>query len=277
MEALSTYLLYFLAAYAFLTVLLFLLSPLYRPLSFYARLLSSYLSLAVCALYGVFASIALRLFGHGGLSQWTTARAFALTMRLTTGIRFRIISGESHLSTRPGVFIGNHQTELDVLLLGAVFPRHCSVTAKSSLRRVPLLGWFMALSGTVFIDRANRSNALRAFDEAADSMRARRQSVFIFPEGTRSYADRPMLLPFKKGAFHLAVRAQVPIVPVVAANYSAVLSARRRVFEAGEIAVKGMLFFALLDISREAVADVCWLRCSVAPDTDDGPHLCRRG
>lgn len=55
-------------------------------------------------------------------------------------------------------------------------------------------------------------------------MRSERQSVFIFPEGTRSYSLEPDLLPFKKGAFHLAVQAQVPIVPIVAANYSNVLT-----------------------------------------------------
>lgn len=160
-------------------------------------------------------------------------------MRLTTGVQFEI-EGQEHLKTRPAVFIANHQTELDVLLLGTIFPPYCSVTAKKSLKRIPFLGWFMALSGSVFIDRANRATAMAAFDGAAEEMRRDRQSVFIFPEGTRSYYDEPGLLPFKKGAFHLAVKAGVPVVPVVAANYSDVLSVRRKVFKAGKIAVKGL-------------------------------------
>jgi lysophosphatidate acyltransferase len=86
----------------------------------------------------------------------------------------------------------------------------------------------VALSKTVFIDRANRTTARAAFDTAAQTMRTQRQSVFIFPEGTRSYAADPTLLPFKKGAFHLAVQAQVPIVPVVCANYAHVLDTRRK-------------------------------------------------
>lgn len=57
-----------------------------------------------------------------------------------------------------------------------------------------------------------------------------RQSVFIFPEGTRSYYDHPDMLPFKKGAFHLAVQAQVPIIPVVVANYSNVLNVKQKLF-----------------------------------------------
>jgi lysophosphatidate acyltransferase len=78
-------------------------------------------------------------------------------------------------------------------------------------------------SKTVFIDRANSKSARAAFDGAAKEMRTSRQSVFIFAEGTRSYSPTPMLLPFKKGAFHLAVQAQVPVVPAVCENYAHVL------------------------------------------------------
>ena len=97
----------------------------------------------------------------------------------------------------------------------------------------------MALSKTVFIDRGNRQSARASFDSAARTMRSERQSVFIFPEGTRSYTSEPTMLPFKKGAFHLAVQAGVPIVPVVVANYSNVLSLQRKVFRSGRIPVKG--------------------------------------
>lgn len=97
----------------------------------------------------------------------------------------------------------------------------------------------MRLSGTVFVDRADRARAVKAFDGAAGEMRRRGQSVFIFPEGTRSYVTEPGLLGFKKGAFHLAVQAQVEVVPVVAAVYAGVMSVRERRFEAGRIPVKG--------------------------------------
>lgn len=97
----------------------------------------------------------------------------------------------------------------------------------------------MALSKTVFIDRGNRENARLAFDGAACTMKSERQSVFIFPEGTRSYSSEPDMLPFKKGAFHLAVQAQVPIVPVVVANYSNVLHFKTRTFGSGKIPAKG--------------------------------------
>ncbi|KAL1977484.1 hypothetical protein VTN31DRAFT_343 [Thermomyces dupontii] len=236
--AILSYLVTGVASYVALTASLFAASIKFPKAGFVARCLSSYASLVVCATYGVVASLVLRAVGYGRVSQWATARSFKWVMRYTTGVRFEVVEGEKYLSTRPAVFIGNHQTELDVLMLGTIFPPYCSVTAKKSLRHVPFLGWFMALSGTVFIDRANRETALKAFEGAAREMRAHKQSVYIFPEGTRSYSDKPDLLPFKKGAFHLAVQAGVPIVPIVVENYAHVLNIRAMRFNAGTIRVK---------------------------------------
>lgn len=93
----------------------------------------------------------------------------------------------------------------------------------------------VALSKTVFIERSSRTQAVAAFDKAAQQMHSTGQNVYIFPEGTRSYYDYPDLLPFKKGAFHLAVQAQVPIIPIVVANYSNVLNVKGKVFRSGTI------------------------------------------
>ena len=207
--------------------------------SFYARILTSYACLVICSIYGFLAALLLRLVGLHRISQWATARAFKYTMRFSTGVRFKIISGKQYLLTRPCVIVGNHQTELDVLMLGEIFPRFCSVTAKKSLARAPFLGWFMSLSGTVFIDRKERTAALKAFSDAAEEMRRQSQSVFIFPEGTRSYAEEAKLLEFKKGAFHLAIQAGVHVVPVIVCNYNGILNVKARLFRGGEIPVIG--------------------------------------
>jgi lysophosphatidate acyltransferase len=111
----------------------------------------------------------------------------------------------------------------------------------------------VALSKTVFIDRKNRHDAMAAFDAAARTMHTERQSVFIFPEGTRSYTAKPEMLDFKKGAFHLAVKARVPIVPIVVANYSNVLYLQKRIFQSGQIPIKGtLLLFALRQVRDHA-------------------------
>ncbi|KAK2743032.1 1-acylglycerol-3-phosphate O-acyltransferase [Myotisia sp. PD_48] len=237
--AILSYFLSGLTSYAALTLSLFGLSSIHVPKAgFFARCLAAYASLIFCASYGVLASIFLRLAGYAQISQWATGRSFKWAMWLSTGVHFDVIQGQKHLATRPAVFISNHQTELDVLMLGTVFPPYCSVTAKKSLSRIPFLGWFMSLSGTVFIDRANRSTALKAFDGAADQMKRLKQSVFIFPEGTRTYSAEPMLLPFKKGAFHLAIKAEADIVPVVVENYAHVLNVKKLDFNSGAIRVK---------------------------------------
>lgn len=112
----------------------------------------------------------------------------------------------------------------------------CSFPAipKSTVLIAPIV----ALSGTVFIDRANSKSARAAFDGAVKEIRDNKQSVWIFPEGTRSYFSQADLLPFKKGAFHLAIQAGVPVVPVVVQNYSHVLHLQDRTFEPGTIKVK---------------------------------------
>ncbi|KAI1417619.1 acyltransferase-domain-containing protein [Hypoxylon sp. FL1857] len=230
---------YFLGGYTALVIALYMLSAIVPIAGFAARSLAAYISLIICAIYGAIASIILRIVGREQIAQWATARAFKFVMALTTGVTFEIIDPKRHLETvRPAVFIGNHQTELDVLMLGCMFPKYCSVTAKKALKKVPFLGWFMSLSGTIFIDRKNSKDARQAMSGAAMEIQKRKQSVYIFPEGTRSYSKEPELLPFKKGAFHLAVQAGVPIVPVVVANYSHVLYIKGLVFKSGKIPVK---------------------------------------
>ena len=246
LEKILSYITYFIAFYVALTLLFYTLSyfSILPGSTFYARTLASYGSLVLCATYGVLASIYLRIVHNHRISQWTTARSFHHLMWYTTGVRFTIVSGSEHLSLttpRPAVLVGNHQSALDILLLASIWPKYCSVTAKASLKRAPILGWFMALSGTVFINRTDRSSAIKAFAGAAEEMRRERQSVFIFPEGTRHPGPKPVLGDFKKGAFHLAVQAGVPIVPVVSANYWGVLSIEERRFRAGRIPVKGLI------------------------------------
>ncbi|HTO70867.1 MAG TPA: HAD-IB family hydrolase [Myxococcota bacterium] len=131
------------------------------------------------------------------------------------GIELRV-RGEEHLwSSRPAVFIFNHQSALDVLILCKLLRRDFVGVAKQELRRVPLFGALAALTGTVFVDRADSGAAIRALQPAVDALRMG-TSLAIAPEGTR--APTPRLGRFKKGAFHMAMQARVPIVPIVIKN-----------------------------------------------------------
>jgi putative phosphoserine phosphatase/1-acylglycerol-3-phosphate O-acyltransferase len=125
-------------------------------------------------------------------------------------------TGEEHLwSSRPAVFIFNHQSAVDVLLLCKLLRRDFVAISKQEVRQNPFFGPLFAMAGTVFIDRANRARALEALRPAVEALRSG-LSIAIAPEGTRM--PTPRLGRFKKGAFHIAMAAGVPIVPLVFRN-----------------------------------------------------------
>lgn len=126
--------------------------------------------------------------------------------------------------------------------------------AKKSLKWNPALGLFMSLSGTVFVDRGNSVKAHRSLEEAGKGMKARRTSIFIFVEGTRHSEEVPDLLPFKKGAFHLAVQGGIPIVPVVCENYWRLY--HKGVFATGTIKLKGARLLTLASCETRQGADI---------------------
>jgi putative phosphoserine phosphatase/1-acylglycerol-3-phosphate O-acyltransferase len=131
------------------------------------------------------------------------------------GIDLRV-EGEEHLwSQRPAVFIFNHQSGLDAMLMMKLLRRDFTGVGKQEIRRNPLFGPLFSAAGVVFVDRANSARAIEALKPVVEALRQGR-SVVIAPEGTRSTTPRPGR--FKKGAFHIAMQAGVPIVPVVFRN-----------------------------------------------------------
>lgn len=131
------------------------------------------------------------------------------------GLRIAV-RGEEHVwSHRPAVFIFNHQSGVDMLVLAKLLRRDFVAVAKKEVRSHPIFGPAFAFAGTVFIDRYDRERAIQALAPAVDALRSG-LSLVIAPEGTRS--PTPRIGPFKKGAFHLAMRAGVPLVPIVIRN-----------------------------------------------------------
>ena len=131
------------------------------------------------------------------------------------GIELRV-EGEEHLwSQRPAVFIFNHQSAIDAVLVAKLLRRDFTGIGKQEIRRNPVFGPFFAFAGVVFIDRADPKKAIEALRPAVEALSAGR-SIAIAPEGTRSRGGQ--LGRFKKGAFHIAMQAGVPIVPIVFRN-----------------------------------------------------------
>lgn len=133
---------------------------------------------------------------------------------LLSGIRYRLEGGE-HIHRGARVYAINHASNLEppiaFSLLRSVFPR-LGILYKAELRKLPILVWGFDLAGFVPLERGNPEQSLPAIDWAAEAMRSRGMSFMIFPEGTRSRTGE--LLPFKKGGFILALKAQAPVVPM---------------------------------------------------------------
>jgi putative phosphoserine phosphatase/1-acylglycerol-3-phosphate O-acyltransferase len=127
------------------------------------------------------------------------------------------VFGEKNLwAARPCVFIFNHQSKADVVIMAKLVRKDMGGVGKQEIRKIPVLGQLMEWAGTVFVDRANTQNAIKAMEPLVEAIRKDGRSIVIAPEGTRTLS--PKLGPFKKGAFHLAMQAGVPVVPVVIHN-----------------------------------------------------------
>lgn len=126
------------------------------------------------------------------------------------------VKGEEHLwSQRPAVFILNHQSNADFLIAAKLIRKGARGVAKKELQKMPIIGQMLMASGTIFLDRTDKDKAIEAMKPAVESLKTG-MSVVIFPEGTRSYDYT--LGQFKKGAFHLAMQAGVPLVPIILKN-----------------------------------------------------------
>jgi len=112
---------------------------------------------------------------------------------------------------RGNVFVANHRSLIDVCAVFLALPGDLRFLAKKELYKIPLVSFALRTMGIIEVDRTDSEAAARSIDRAVSEIRAGR-SVILFPEGTRS--RQPHLLPFKKGAFVLAIKAQAPIVPV---------------------------------------------------------------
>ena len=164
------------------------------------------------------------------------------------------LEGEEHLQNRPAILMCNHQSMVDLLvigrwvirtptegrlipLIGRTMPRATAIMAKKELQYT-IVGPFMMLSGAIFINRGKNEEAIHSLKAATDLMKRLNISIWVFPEGTRHLSPEADLLPFKKGGFHMAVQSGFPIIPIVVENYWHIY--RKGFFGTGVIKVRGM-------------------------------------
>jgi putative phosphoserine phosphatase/1-acylglycerol-3-phosphate O-acyltransferase len=161
---------------------------------------------------------------------------FADTASALIGMKLNI-KGENNLwSHRPAVFVFNHQSKADLIIIAKLLRRDIAGIGKQEIRDMPFIGKVLQYGGVVFIDRANAGSAIEAMAPLVRALVDEGKSVVVAPEGTRSVS--PRLAAFKKGPFHLAIQAGVPIVPIVIRNAVDVAPKGDFVFRAATVDVE---------------------------------------
>jgi 1-acyl-sn-glycerol-3-phosphate acyltransferase len=175
------------------------------------RRILSYINLFCSTLFLCFiAYLAMPFFGRKEELVHRMARFWARVYLIIGGVNVTFRGGD-HLKEPPYIIMSNHQSALDIMSLLIGLPVSFKFVAKQELFRIPVFGWALKRAGYVSLDRENPRKALKDMEVAAQKIKDG-ASLVIFPEGTRSANGR--LLPFKKGAFSLAMKAGVPIIPL---------------------------------------------------------------
>lgn len=161
------------------------------------------------AKYGT-ASVAARPLTGEGFPQQLMRVYFGEVVRLL-GLDIVAFGADKLRENRPAILAVNHNSMLDVPCVGVLFDFDCKWVAKKELFSVPFVGWHLRACGHIPVDRERAGNSERVIRDVAKQLR-RGASVLMFPEGTRSRDGA--LQPFRKGAFVMAVREGVPVIPI---------------------------------------------------------------
>ena len=139
------------------------------------------------------------------------ANLWAKILLLICNTKVEIIGKENILRGKPQIFMANHQSDFDILIVLANIPGQFRWLVKKELFHIPVFGAAMKNAGYIEIDRNNKEKAMHSLDQAALRIREGK-SIMVFPEGTRSRHGE--IKPFKQGTFYLAIKSGVPIVPI---------------------------------------------------------------
>ena len=179
-------------------------------LSFYYTL-RFWISITTLSIFlGILSSV-LGIFDRTGNKSHKVAALWSRLICKCNNIRVEITGMENIMTDQPQIFIANHQGYYDIFALSGYLPVQLRWVSKSSLFRIPFMGWAMSAARYIPVERNNRKKSYQAFLNTINSIKTG-NSVIIFPEGTRS-ADGN-IGAFKNGSQLLAQRSEAPMVPV---------------------------------------------------------------
>ena len=167
---------------------------------------------------------------------WNNPRRWARALIRAAGVRVEL-EGVEHLCEESAqVVVANHESWFDVLALAGYLPVDYRFVAKKELSGVPIFGPAWRACGHIAIDRRDQQAAIEALERARREVHARPLTIVMYPEGTRTPTGE--LLPFKKGAFVLAIQVGVPVVPVGIHGARAVMPKGRLRIRPGTIRIR---------------------------------------
>lgn len=164
------------------------------------------------------------------------SRAFHFLVRALLGWKVTVEDRHLLAAASPAVLMASHRSNLDIVVYGGLYPKRTVVIGKKELAKIPVFGWFFRATGNILLDRKDLQSAIASVAAAARRVREEGVSVWVFPEGHRN--SSPTLLPFKKGAFHLALAARVPIIPIVCAPFDDLLDGHRLLTYPGRLRLR---------------------------------------
>ena len=180
-------------------------------------------------------SLLVSFFDKGGSLQHVIARLWARLSVAISGCRL-VVQGRENLAKTPvAVFACNHTSYMDTPVVFASIPVQFRILAKQELWPIPFIGWYLNRSGQLPIDTRNPRNTLSSLGAAAKALR-NGMPLFVFPEGGRTPDGE--LQPFLSGAAYLAIRAQVPLVPIALSGVYDLLPMGTHHFYPGELTLR---------------------------------------
>ncbi len=161
---------------------------------------------------------------HPDNTRWF-GRVYSWGGAAILGIKIRIHNYASLKGIGPCVYVVNHQDNLDLFVCGSVVPKRTVTIGKKNLKYLPFFGQLYWLAGNVFIDRKDSNRSKTTMNASTQALTTKNTSIWVFAEGTRNRGKN--LLPFKKGAFIMAIEAGVPIIPICVSSYAAHIDLRK--------------------------------------------------
>ena len=170
-------------------------------------------------------SVLAAVIDRSGRAYLWAARTWSRSALLLFGIRLTVTGTEHIHKGRHYIYAANHSSYMDIPVLLAGIPDNLRLTLRSSLTRIPIWGWALLIGPFLVLDRSNPKKAASTVRIAVERIKAG-ASVLFFPEGTRTPTGT--MQTFKRGAFHLAVEAGAPILPVAISGTYEILPRHKR-------------------------------------------------